>query len=50
LAAKEPCQSENLVNYINEGDSPNVILKKIALYTLIDINENEELLLKYPKD
>ena len=50
VAKEEPYRTENLVNYINEGDSPNVILKKRALYTLTDIKENEELLLRYPKD
>jgi hypothetical protein len=50
VAKEEPYRTENIVNYINEGDSPNVILKNRALYTLTYIKENEELLLRYPRD
>jgi SET domain-containing protein len=50
VAKEEPYRTKNIVNYINEGESLNVILKKRALYTLTDIGEGEELLLRYPKD
>ncbi len=40
----------NLVNYINESLTPNVILKKRALYSLKEIKEGEELFLRYPDD
>jgi len=49
VAKEEPYKSENIINFINEGE-PNVILKNRALYTLRDINIGEELLLIYPKD
>jgi len=41
--------TDNLVNYINESNSPNCILKKRALYALVNINKGEELTLQYPK-
>ena len=50
VAKEEPYKTQNLVNYINEGSAPNCILKMRALYALKDIEENEELLLQYPKD
>lgn len=50
VAKEEPYKSNNIVNFINEGNDPNVILKKRGLYALKDINEGEELLLKYPKN
>ena len=49
VAKEEPYKSQNIVNFINEGE-PNVILKKRALYALRDIQVDEELLLQYPKD
>ena len=51
IVAKEPpYKTDNLVNYINESNNPNCILKKRALYALKDINVGEELTLLYPKD
>jgi SET domain-containing protein len=50
VAKEEPYKTQNLVNYINESDNPNCILKKRALYSLQDINKNEELTIKYPND
>ena len=41
---------ENIVNYINESKEPNIILKKRGLYSLREIQEGEELFLKYPDD
>jgi SET domain-containing protein len=49
VAKEEPFKSQNMVNYINEGEE-NCILKKRALYALKDIQVNDELLLQYPKD
>lgn len=40
----------NLVNYINESDEPNCVLKKRALYSIKDIDNGNELFLKYPKN
>lgn len=40
----------NISHYCNESNTPNVILKKRGLYTLTQVNVNEELLLKYPKN
>jgi SET domain-containing protein len=50
VAKEEPYKSLNIVNFINEGNPPNCVLKKRALYALRDIQPNEELLLQYPKD
>jgi SET domain-containing protein len=49
VAKEEPYKSENIVNFINEGEQ-NVILKKRALYALRDIQVDEEFLLKYPRN
>jgi len=49
VAKEEPFKSENIINFINEGE-PNVILKKRALYALTDINIDDEFLLKYPRN
>jgi hypothetical protein len=49
VAKEEPYKSQNIVNFINEGE-PNVILKKKALYALRNIEVDEEMLLKYPND
>lgn len=50
IVGKElPYLTMNLSHYINEG-LPNVILKKKALYTLVDIKKGQELLLSYPKN
>lgn len=37
----------NITNYINERKEPNVILKKRALFSLNEIQPNEELFLNY---
>lgn len=51
VAKEEPYRSENLINFINEGQGPvNCILKNRCLYALLDISIDEELLLKYPND
>lgn len=50
VAKEQPYLFTNLVNYINESITPNCILKKRALYSLIEIKEGEELTLLYPKD
>jgi len=50
VAKEEPYRSQNIINFINEGDIPNVILKQRKLYAMRDIPAGEELLLKYPKD
>ena len=47
LSAKKYLTS-NLPNYINESLTPNVILKKRALYTLHPISAGQELFLRYP--
>lgn len=49
VAKEEPYKSNNIVNFINEGN-PNVILKKRALFSLTDIQVDDEFLLKYPND
>ena len=49
VAKEEPYKSQNIVNFINEGE-PNCVLMKRALYALRDIQVDEELLLQYPKD
>lgn len=40
----------NLSHYCNESLTPNVILKKRALYTLRPVKNGEELFLQYPKN
>jgi SET domain-containing protein len=51
VAKEEPYLSNNIVNYINEDiQSPNCILKSRALYSIREIQQNEELFLKYPVD
>jgi len=50
VAKREPYLSSNLINYTNESSTPNCILKKRALYALIDIPAHTELTLKYPSD
>jgi len=50
VAKEEPYKSDNVVNYINEGDTANVVLKNKSLYSLRSIEVGEELLLNYPKD
>lgn len=40
----------NITNYINESKEPNVILKKRGLYSLREIQINEELFLQYPNN
>jgi SET domain-containing protein len=50
VAKEEPYRSHNIINFINEGQIPNVILKQRGLYALRDIPADEELLLQYPKD
>lgn len=40
----------NITNYINESKEPNVILKQRGLYSLREIQKDEELFLKYPDD
>lgn len=40
----------NITNFVNESLTPNCLLKNRALYTLRDIEPNEELFLKYPID
>ena len=47
VAKEEPFKSENIVNFINEGEA-NCVLKNKALYALSNINKDEELLLRYP--
>ena len=47
VAKEEPYKSENIVNFINEGEA-NCVLKNKALYALSNINKDEELLLRYP--
>ncbi len=49
VAKEEPYKSSNLVNMINEGEA-NCVLKKRGLWSCREIEEGEELLLKYPKD
>ena len=49
VAKEEPYKSQNIVNFINEGE-PNFILKKRALYALTDIQVDDEFLLKYPRN
>jgi SET domain-containing protein len=49
VAKEEPYLSQNIINYINEGDS-NCILKCRSLYAKREIKKGEELLLQYPKD
>ena len=39
--------TENPSHYCNESRTPNVVLKKKALYTLRDIQAGEELFLRY---
>jgi SET domain-containing protein len=50
VAKEEPYRSQNIINFINEGNIPNVILKQRGLYALRYIPAGEELLLQYPKD
>ena len=50
VAKEEPYKSNNLINFINESNNPNCILKKRALYSLREILPEEELTLLYPKD
>ena len=50
VAKEEPYKTANLVNYINECDEPNCVLKKRALYTTRDVVCGEELCVKYPND
>jgi SET domain-containing protein len=50
VAKEELYLSTNLVNYINESNTPNCVLKKRALYSLQDIPAGTELTLKYPAD
>lgn len=45
VCAKE---ERHFMTYINEGETPNVELKRYKLYALKDIVQGEELLLKYP--
>ncbi len=49
-AKEEPYKTQNLINYINESNNPNCILKNKSLYSIREIKANEELTLKYPKD
>ena len=39
---------DNPSRYCNESKTPNVILKKKGLYTLRDVEPDEELFLQYP--
>ena len=41
--------TENPSHYCNESLTPNVVLKKKALYSLRDLKQDEELFLQYPK-
>ncbi len=50
VAKHEPFKTTNLVNYINESQEPNCILKRRALYSLREINADEELTIRYPAD
>ena len=50
VAKEEPYKSNNLINFINESNNPNCILKKRALYSLREILPEEELTLLYLKD
>jgi SET domain-containing protein len=42
--------THNISHYCNESLTPNVILKKRALYTLTPVKKGQELFLRYPKD
>lgn len=50
VAKNEPYLTNNIVNFMNESITPNCVLKKRALYSLVDIKEGEELTLLYPKN
>lgn len=50
VAKEEPFKTKNIVNFMNESIEPNCILTKRALYSLRDIEPNEELTIKYPRD
>lgn len=50
VAKEEPYKSKNVVNFINEGTTANVVLKNRCLFALREIKNGEEFLLKYPKD
>ena len=39
----------NVSHYMNESNTPNIILKQRGIYTLCTIKEGEEMFLKYPK-
>jgi hypothetical protein len=47
IVAKNP---RNFITYINESLKPNVYLKNKKLYTSREINQGEELFLRYDKD
>jgi hypothetical protein len=50
VAKEEEYITANLINYMNESNTPNCVLKKRALYALTDVPANTELTLKYPSD
>lgn len=50
VAKEEPWRSNNLINYVNEGAVPNVMLKKRKLIALRPIKKGEEFLLRYHKE
>lgn len=50
VAKEEPFKQLNVVNFLNESNEPNCILKHKALYSLKDIKQGEELTLKYSSD
>lgn len=49
VSNEEPYLSSNLINFVNEGKDPNSCLKKRALYAIRHIEQDEEILLSYPK-
>lgn len=51
ITAKEtPYREYNFTNFVNESLNPNVCLRRRGLYTLRDIEEGEELFLRYGKN
>jgi len=50
VAKEEPFKSENVVNYVNESEQPNCVLKNRFLTAQRDVCVGEELTLRYPSD